>query len=108
HARDKSARLGTHPKVEWVVGDGHQLPFEEGSFDAVSISFGVRNFGDTLQGLKEMRRILREGAPALILEFSLPKARWFRGVYLFYLRRVLPRIGGFLSGDGAAYHYLNQ
>ena len=74
----------------------------------MTIAFGIRNVPDVRAGLGEMRRVLRPGGRALILEFSIPANRVFRSFYLFYFRNVLPRIGGFISGDAAAYRYLNK
>ena len=91
-----------------VQGDGTRLGLREGTFDVVSIAFGIRNVVDVDAGLREMRRMLAPGGRALILEFSLPENRLFRALYLGYFRHVLPRIGGLLSGDSHAYRYLNQ
>jgi len=88
-----------------VVADGLQLPFEEGSFDAVTIAFGLRNMASCPTALAEMRRILHPGGHALILDFSvpLPPLRW---VYRPYLHHVLPRVAALLTGKKAAYDYL--
>jgi demethylmenaquinone methyltransferase/2-methoxy-6-polyprenyl-1,4-benzoquinol methylase len=88
-----------------VVADGLQLPFEEGSFDAVTIAFGLRNMASWSTALAEMRRILRPGGHALILDFSVPHVplRW---IYRPYLHHVLPRIAALLTGKKAAYDYL--
>lgn len=91
-----------------VRGDAMTLSLPDNSFDAVTIAFGIRNVADFQAGLREMHRILKPGARALILEFSLPPNPVFRRFYLFYFRHVLPRIGGIISGDMAAYRYLNQ
>lgn len=106
--RAKIAERGLDAKVELRVGDAAAIPCEDGGFDAVSISFGIRNVGDVPRALREMRRVLKPGGRALILEFSLPENALFQPLYLFYLRRVLPRIGGALSGEGDAYRYLNR
>lgn len=88
-----------------VVADGLQLPFADGSFDAVTIAFGLRNMASWSTALAEMRRILRPGGHTLILDFSVPHAplRW---VYRPYLHYVLPRIAALLTGKKAAYDYL--
>ena len=91
-----------------VRGDAMALSLPDNHFDAVTIAFGIRNVADYEAGLREMYRILKPGGRALILEFSLPPNRLFRSGYLFYFRHVLPRIGGLISGDFAAYRYLNQ
>jgi len=82
--------------------------FASESFDAVSISFGIRNVMDVNAGLREMHRVLRPGGRALILEFSLPANPIIRAGSLFYFRNILPRIGGLISGDFQAYKYLNE
>jgi len=89
-----------------VEADGLRLPFPAERFDAVTIAFGVRNLADLDAGLREIRRVLRPGGRMIVLEFSAP-SRWpLSRLYGFYLRRVLPRIGGGISGRGQAYRYL--
>ncbi len=85
-----------------------ELPFEDAHFDVATISFGIRNLDDTLKGLKEMKRVLKNDGRALILEFSTPKNALIRAFYLLYLRHILPRIGGFIARNSFAYRYLNQ
>ena len=92
----------------FLVGDAKALPFEEKSFDAATISFGIRNIDEPLVALKEMHRILSPKGRALILEFSLPSSRLIAPLYLFYLRHILPFIGNFLSKDKEAYSYLSK
>lgn len=98
---------GKYANVTFQQGDAMALPFADESFDAVTISFGLRNMADRHHSLSEMRRVLRTGGRLFILEFSQPD-RWFRPFYLFYLRRVLPPFAGLLTGDRAAYQYLNE
>jgi len=93
--------------VELKVGDAQKIPFEAGKFDAVSISFGIRNVENPSLALQEMHRVLKSDGKCLILEFSMPH-KTIRPFFLFYLRHVLPRLGGFLSKQNAAYRYLNQ
>ncbi len=88
-------------------GDGLALPLPDASFDAVTISFGLRNMADRHRSLTEMRRVLRPGGRMFVLEFSQPQA-WIRPLYFFYLRKILPRIAGAVTGDYAAYVYLNE
>src|SRR5690606_302111 len=82
------------------------LPCPDAGFDAVTISFGLRNMADRHRALCEMRRVLRPGGRVHVLEFSQPW-RWFRPLYYFYTKRLLPPIAGWLTGDRAAYAYLN-
>lgn len=103
-AADSSQR---YRNIQFKPGDGLALPLPDASFDAVTISFGLRNMGDRHQSLREMLRVLRPGGRAYVLEFSQPD-RWFRPVYLFYLRNILPWFAGILTGDRAAYEYLNE
>lgn len=104
----KLKRLALDEKFRLVRGDATCIGLASESFDAVSISFGIRNVLDVSKGLEEMRRVLKPGGRALILEFSLPANRPFRALYLFYFRNILPRIGALLSGDSHAYRYLNE
>ncbi len=94
--------------VELKVGDATQIPFPDNQFHVVTIAFGIRNVDDVPQSLREMYRVLKPGGRALILEFSLPHASIIRQAYLFYFRNILPRIGGWISGNHYAYQYLNQ
>ena len=83
------------------------LPFGEAAFKAVTVAFGVRNFNQLEEGLAEIRRVLRPGGQLAILEFARPHRGPFQGLYRFYLGKILPMIGGLLSG-GAAYRYLPE
>jgi demethylmenaquinone methyltransferase/2-methoxy-6-polyprenyl-1,4-benzoquinol methylase len=94
-------------RIRFLQGDGLALPLPDQSFDAVTISFGLRNMADRHRSLTEMHRILRPGGTLFILEFSQP-ARWFRPLYIFYIRYFLPVLAGLLTGDRHAYRYLNE
>lgn len=108
-AQEKSAKLpGLSPTPRWIVGSAEALPFPDSSFDAATISFGIRNLENTSLGLSEMFRVLAPGGRAVILEFSLPTNFAARSLYLFYFRHILPRIGGSISGNPIAYKYLNK
>ena len=87
-------------------GDGLRLPFGDGSFQAVTIGFGVRNFSDLSCGLREIHRVLQPGGRMVVLEFSSPTAQPLKGVYDFYLQRILPRMAGSVSGRSGPYGYL--
>ena len=104
----KAVADGFRDRLRFVHGDALALPFAPESFDAVTIAFGIRNVVDVPLALREMRRILKPGGKALILEFSLPTNRLLRAGYLMYFRHVLPRLGSLISGDGSAYRYLNE
>ncbi|NNE71456.1 MAG: bifunctional demethylmenaquinone methyltransferase/2-methoxy-6-polyprenyl-1,4-benzoquinol methylase UbiE [Rhodothermales bacterium] len=93
-------------KVTLQYGDAEHLPFDDGAFDAATVAFGVRNFENLDAGLKEMERVLRPGGQLIVLEFSQPTAFPIKQGYGFYSRHILPRIGGWLSGDSGAYRYL--
>ena len=93
--------------VSFRQGDGLDIPVPDGCVDAVTISFGLRNLADRALGLREMHRVLRPGGRLFVLEFSQPQA-WFRPIYYFYLAKVLPRVAGVVTGDRAAYDYLND
>jgi demethylmenaquinone methyltransferase/2-methoxy-6-polyprenyl-1,4-benzoquinol methylase len=105
-ARKQAEANGRYRNVSFRPGDGLALPAADESFDAVTISFGLRNLADRARGLTEMRRVLRPGGALFILEFSQPY-RWFRPLYYFYLRQILPGLAGWVTGDRAAYEYLN-
>ncbi|AOS46278.1 Ubiquinone/menaquinone biosynthesis C-methyltransferase UbiE [Lacunisphaera limnophila] len=86
-------------------GDGLALPLPDHGFDAVTISFGLRNMADRHKSLTEMRRVLRPGGRLFVLEFSQPYF-WFRPFYYAYLKFILPTVAGLVTGDRSAYEYL--
>ncbi len=90
-----------------LVGDGLHLPFPDASFDAVTIAWGLRNFADRPAGLREMRRVLRPGGKAYVLEFSHPPA-WFAPLYFGYMRHVMPKYAQFITPERGAYEYLGE
>lgn len=104
--RSKVRARNLEGRVRLDLGDGEQLPYEESSFDAVTVAFGVRNFENLEQGLRDMRRVLQPGGSLAVLEFSQPTAWPLRGLYLFYFKNILPRIGRLVSKDASAYTYL--
>lgn len=107
-ANVKKERIRGGAPVEFRFGDGLDLPLEDDSIDALTISFGLRNMEDRARALSEIRRVLRPGRGHLhLLEFSQPRA-WFRPVYKFYLRHLLPRVARLLTGDQSAYDYLGN
>ncbi|MDG1482419.1 MAG: bifunctional demethylmenaquinone methyltransferase/2-methoxy-6-polyprenyl-1,4-benzoquinol methylase UbiE [Myxococcota bacterium] len=105
--REKVLQLGLSDTISMLDGDATSMPLEDSRFDAVTISFGIRNVVHVDKALAEMCRVLKPGGRAIILEFSLPKSAIVRAGHLFYLRHILPLVGGLVSGDRDAYRYLN-
>jgi demethylmenaquinone methyltransferase/2-methoxy-6-polyprenyl-1,4-benzoquinol methylase len=101
-AEAKSGAAG----IEFVKADGEQLPFEDGCFDVVTIAFGIRNFERRLQGLQEMRRVLRQNGTLIVLELSMPANGVARNLYKLYFLRVVPLLGRLISRNSYAYRYL--
>ncbi|TWP47823.1 demethylmenaquinone methyltransferase [Lentzea tibetensis] len=101
-------RGGAHRAVPKVAADALRLPFRDGVFDAATVSFGLRNFNDTVAALREMARVVRPGGRLVICEVSTPVFRPFRFVYMRYLLRLLPFIGRFVSSNPEAYEYLAE
>ncbi|QGU06390.1 Demethylmenaquinone methyltransferase [Corynebacterium occultum] len=97
---------GRDRDVPKVVGDGMQLPFADNSFDAVTISYGLRNIHDFRAGLREMARVTRPGGRLLVNEFSTPTVPVFGTLYKEYLMRLLPKVARLVSSNPAAYEYL--
>ncbi|MDH3745634.1 MAG: ubiquinone/menaquinone biosynthesis methyltransferase [Acidobacteriota bacterium] len=104
-ARHKFARTGA-PHPAGLAGDTQVLPLAAGSFDAVTVSFGLRNVTDLDRALEEIARVLRIGGQAVFLEFALPRRRVVRSAYQFYFNRILPVVGRLVSHRGSAYRYL--
>jgi demethylmenaquinone methyltransferase/2-methoxy-6-polyprenyl-1,4-benzoquinol methylase len=95
-------------RVRLVQADAAALPFEDGAFDGALVAFGVRNFEDLRAGLAGIRRVLRPGAPLVVLEFSHPTAFPIKQAYEAYSKHVLPRVGRAVSGSAEAYTYLPE
>jgi len=109
HAPRKAAQpgaVGAGQVVGWVQGDGLHLPLPDGSVDVVTIAFGLRNVADRGACLQELGRVLRPGGRLVILECGLPRNRALGAIYRGYFTRVLPVLGGWVSGDRSAYEYL--
>jgi len=96
----------THPEIEFLEGDALNLPFDDATFDASTIAFGLRNLANPIRGLREMRRITR--GRAVVLEFVRPPKGIIGGAYRVYLKTLLPAIGGLVSGQPSAYRYLSD
>ncbi len=100
--------VGAAGVVSLIGGDAEALPVRDAALDAVTIAFGLRNVADPRRALHEFARVLRPGGRLVILEFGRPRSRWFRRIYDAYSRRIIPRVGGWLSGRPDAYRYLHD
>lgn len=107
-AQQKVFREGLSQRITLSLGDALFLPFRDNTFSASTIAFGLRNIVKKEQALSEMVRVINKGGKVIILEFTFPKKGWMRRLYPFYFQRVLPRIGGLISGDRGAYAYLPE
>ncbi|MBS9525553.1 bifunctional demethylmenaquinone methyltransferase/2-methoxy-6-polyprenyl-1,4-benzoquinol methylase UbiE [Litoribacter ruber] len=106
--RKKLKKRKLEDKIELQLGDSEKLLFEENKFDAVIVSFGVRNFENLEKGLADMNRVLKPGAKTVIIEFSKPKRFPMKQLYNFYFKHILPKIGKIVSKDNSAYTYLPE
>ena len=102
----KIKKTGLEDKVELIVGDSEYMPFEDASFNGITVGFGVRNFQNLEKGLSEMHRVLTKNGKVIILEFSKPKKFPIKQLYFFYFKYILPKIGRLISKDQTAYNYL--
>jgi demethylmenaquinone methyltransferase/2-methoxy-6-polyprenyl-1,4-benzoquinol methylase len=105
--REKIKKCCDGKSVYLVRGDGMSIGCKNNYFDLITVSFGIRNFASIDKGFEEMHRVLSPQGYLLILEFSLPENTIFKYIYLFYFRKMLPKLGGIISGDIQAYRYLN-
>ena len=106
--RDRMIDAGKVSGFEYVQCNAETLPFPDNSFDLVTIAFGLRNVTDKDAALREMRRVLRVGGQARVLEFSQVTAAWFRPIYDFHSFNILPRLGKLIAGDSDSYRYLAE
>ena len=106
--RVKAAAYDGATRIEFAVADAQALPFADASFDVVTVAFGVRNMPDRAANFSEAHRVLTPGGRYVVLEFSRPSFPPFRGLYHFYLRTVIPLLGGLLTGDRSSFDYLNE
>ena len=102
----KIANVNLSDKIDMVVGDSENMPFNDNTFDAITVSFGVRNFANLDKGLTEIKRVLKPGGTFVVLETSNPTKFPFKQGYKFYTTYILPFIGKIFSRDKAAYSYL--
>ncbi|WP_018613574.1 bifunctional demethylmenaquinone methyltransferase/2-methoxy-6-polyprenyl-1,4-benzoquinol methylase UbiE [Segetibacter koreensis] len=106
--RKKLEKLGLQNKIELVQGDSESINFDDNSFDAITVAFGVRNFQNLEKGLTEMRRVLKPGGKLVVLEFSRPKNFFFKSLYNLYMNTITPRVGKLFAKNKDAYQYLND
>jgi demethylmenaquinone methyltransferase/2-methoxy-6-polyprenyl-1,4-benzoquinol methylase len=106
HGLRKVQASGEAGRIALVRGDAMRIPALSASADAATVAFGIRNVQRPEVACAEMARVLRPGGRLAILEFGVPRVRCLSGLYLWYFRAVLPRIGGLISGHNAAYTYL--
>jgi demethylmenaquinone methyltransferase/2-methoxy-6-polyprenyl-1,4-benzoquinol methylase len=107
-AQKKAHKKKQDKKISFIMGDAGNIPFKNNTFNVATIAFGIRNVTDPPQVLEEMKRVLKQGGKALILEFSLPASKIMRKLHLFYLRHIIPGVGALISRDKDAYRYLNK
>lgn len=107
-AKDKLKKLDNPDHIGFIKGDSENLPFEENSFDAITASFGVRNFENLQAGIAEMYRTLKPNGVLKILEFTRPRSFPFKHLFNAYFKNFLPVIGKFKSKDDKAYQYLYE
>ncbi|MGA3013382.1 MAG: bifunctional demethylmenaquinone methyltransferase/2-methoxy-6-polyprenyl-1,4-benzoquinol methylase UbiE, partial [Bacteroidales bacterium] len=107
-AKDKVLQNKFREKITFRDGDAEYIPFPDGSFDAVTVAFGVRNFEDLEKGLVEMRRVLRNDGVMMILEFSHPQTFPWKQLYGFYAKYMIPLVGRLVSRNKQAYTYLPE
>jgi demethylmenaquinone methyltransferase/2-methoxy-6-polyprenyl-1,4-benzoquinol methylase len=106
--RDRLLDAGHVGNVEFIVADAERLPFEDDSFDCLTIGFGLRNVTDKAAALRSMHRVLKPGGQLLVLEFSTPVAPGLKPLYDAYSFQVLPLLGRWVAGDAASYRYLAE
>lgn len=106
--KQKISKANLSDMIEMVVGDSENMPFEDNTFDAITVSFGVRNFANLDKGLTEIRRVLKPNGTFVVLETSNPTKFPFKQGYKFYTSFILPIIGKIFSRDKVAYSYLSE
>lgn len=108
HGRTKVDARGLSERITLKRADSAALPFPDGTFDAITVAFGVRNFEDLERGITDMVRVLKPNGRLFVLEFSKPRNNVLSGLFRFYFHRVMPAVGRMVSKDSAAYTYLPQ
>jgi len=104
----KINKAGFSDIISLTQGESENLPFDDNTFDAITVAFGVRNFGDLRKGLAEIKRVLKDDGQLVVLEFSKPTSFPFKQGFNFYFKNILPRIGKLTSKDPKAYKYLYE
>jgi demethylmenaquinone methyltransferase/2-methoxy-6-polyprenyl-1,4-benzoquinol methylase len=107
-AEKKIARLNLSNSIDLVRADASEIPFADGSFDAVTVAFGIRNVPDINLALRQMYRVLKISGRVIILEFSLPENIMMRNLVLLYLRTFVPAVGAVIAANYKAYRYLDE
>lgn len=105
---EKIEKKGLKERIALQLGDSENLPFEDNSFDAITVAFGVRNFENLEKGLEEIHRVVKPGGTIAVLEFSQPTGFPFKQIYRFYFKYILPTLGRLISKDQSAYTYLPE
>ncbi len=106
--RERSLNENFFHNCAFALASGEELPYQDNSFDLVTVGFGIRNFTDKLSGLKEMKRVLRPNGTLLILEFSKPTNSFFSKIYDWYSFKIIPKLGSFFANDSESYQYLAE
>ncbi|WP_233244043.1 bifunctional demethylmenaquinone methyltransferase/2-methoxy-6-polyprenyl-1,4-benzoquinol methylase UbiE [Tamlana fucoidanivorans] len=106
--KEKVKNKNLESKIDMVLGDSENMPFEDNTFDAITVAFGVRNFENLENGLKEIYRVLKPTGTFVILETSIPTKTPYKQGYNFYSKHILPLIGKIFSKDRSAYKYLSE
>ncbi len=105
-ANQKIGKKSSGSNISLIAGNALEMPFKPGSFDAITIAFGIRNIADKVTALKAFHDSLKKGGILAVLELTTPPKGLFHSLYLFYFKRILPLIGWLISGDTMAYRYL--
>ncbi|MEW6532642.1 MAG: ubiquinone/menaquinone biosynthesis methyltransferase [Thermodesulfobacteriota bacterium] len=105
-AEIKTAQRGLSQRVRYTIGDALRLPFPDDEFDAVTVAFGIRNMPDRRSALAEMMRVVKPGGKVITLEMTFPRSLKLRRFFIWYLNKVIPALGGVISGNPQAYRYL--
>jgi demethylmenaquinone methyltransferase/2-methoxy-6-polyprenyl-1,4-benzoquinol methylase len=99
-------KTGRNPNITYILSDAKHLPFGDNTFDAVTVSFGMRNIPDTTYALREIKRVLKPGGKFICLELTRPRPGWFRHIYEWYVFRIMPFVAEMVVKTAAPYLYL--